>query len=167
MDNFENNQENNEQQNPYQQQPYQPEQSGSAENPYSPNSYQQYGSTENSYSQSSYQQPAQQYNYYQQPGNPPAKSGLSIASMVLGILSILFFCIPYISIPLAIVGLILGIISLVKKQGGKGMAIAGVICSAIGFVIGIIIIIMAIAAVSSGMYSSPDFWSSFMEEYQQ
>ncbi|MCX7658332.1 MAG: DUF4190 domain-containing protein [Oscillospiraceae bacterium] len=151
MDNFENNQGNNEQQNPYQQQPYQPEQSGNVEN---------------SYSQSSYQQPAQQYNYYQQPEKPPVKSGLSIASMVLGILSILFFCIPYISIPLAIVGLVLGIISLVKKQGGKGMAIAGVICSAIGLLIGIIVIIMAIAAISSGMYSSPDFWSSFIEEYQ-
>ncbi len=151
MDNFENNQGNNEQQNPYQQQPYQPEQSGKVEN---------------SYSQSSYQQPSQQYNYYQQPEKPPAKSGLSIAAMVLGILSILFFCIPYISLPLAIVGLILGIISLVKKQGGRGMAIAGVICSAIGFIIGIIVIIFAVAAISSGMYSSPDFWSSFMEEYQ-
>src|SRR5262245_6835275 len=67
------------------------------------------------------------------------KSGLAIASMVLGILGFVtaFFLIGLFMAP---VGFILGIVALVKAKrrpfeyGGKGFAIAGVaICSAILF----------------------------------
>jgi len=64
------------------------------------------------------------------------KSGMAIASMVLGIVSVLLGCLG--GFLLAPVGLILGIISLVKSNrrpieyGGKGFAIAGTILSGIG-----------------------------------
>jgi len=57
------------------------------------------------------------------PQPTPQKKGLAIASLVAGLLC----CAP--------VGLVLGIMSLVKKdQGGKGMAIAGVVLSALGLI---------------------------------
>lgn len=59
-----------------------------------------------------------------------SKTGLAIASMVLGILSLVLMCIA-IGYVLAIIGIILGIISLVQHYGGKGMAIAGVTTSAV------------------------------------
>ena len=80
----------------------------------------------------------------------PQTSGLSVASMVLGIVSIvLFWAIGFI---FAIVGLILGSIAIKEceprgnKKGG-GMAIAGVVCSSIGLLIWILIIV-GIAASS-------------------
>ena len=57
-------------------------------------------------------------------------SGCGIASMVLGIVALcLGCCFWYISLPLAIVGVILGFVGI--KRPGKGMAIAGIVCSII------------------------------------
>ncbi|GAA5415639.1 hypothetical protein Pryu01_00670 [Paraliobacillus ryukyuensis] len=75
----------------------------------------------------------EEQNYY---ATPPQTSGKAIASMVLGILSII---IPYL-------GFILGIIAIVfakkgmnetaeQKQGGRGMAIAGLTTGIIGTVL--------------------------------
>ena len=58
------------------------------------------------------------------------KIGLAVASMVLGILSLLLVCVA-IGYVLAVIGLILGIVSLSQNYGGKGMAIAGVTTSSI------------------------------------
>ena len=56
------------------------------------------------------------------------KKGLSLTSMILGIVGFLAWCIPLLGFPVCITGLILGIIGI--KKGGKGMAIAGIImCS--------------------------------------
>lgn len=67
--------------------------------------------------------------------------GLAVASMVLGIVSLVFACcIPYVPVIAAIVGLILGIVSLKKNAGGKGMAIAGVVCSIIALIPAVLII---------------------------
>lgn len=103
-----------------------------------------------------YQQPQYQNNQYQtqyQNQMPPKKSnGMSIASMVLGIISLVVFCVPYFSIPASIVGLILGIISIRGKKDGKGMAVAGIILCSIALLIGVLIIILSAAFVSSGMF---------------
>ncbi len=57
-------------------------------------------------------------------------SGLAIASMVLGIVALcLSCCFYYVSIPCAVVGLILAAVSLKGNKGGKGMAIAGLVTS--------------------------------------
>ena len=51
--------------------------------------------------------------------------GLSIAAMVLGIVSVVFCCVWYLSIPCSILAIIFGIIG--KKRDGRGMAIAGLV----------------------------------------
>lgn len=85
-----------------------------------------------------------QYQYTTQ--NP--KKGLGITALVLAIMAgVLAFVIPvdYVDAPflLGIAGMIFGIIGIVKKNG-KGMAIAGLIIS-------ILVIIIALAAVSTIM----------------
>ena len=71
-------------------------------------------------------------------------SGFSIASLVLGILSLVCCCFWYVSGIFAVLGLIFSIIVLVKHKPGKGLAIAGLICSAIGLIIAVIMGIMII-----------------------
>lgn len=66
------------------------------------------------------------------------EKGFSIASMVLGIISVVLCCIYYISIPCAILALIFGIAG--KSKGGKGMAITGII-------LGIITLALYVSAI--------------------
>ncbi|MCS6622623.1 hypothetical protein N0B44_06860 [Roseibacterium beibuensis] len=82
-------------------------------------------------------------------------NGMAVASLVLGILSILFVWIPFIGLVswiLAPIGLVLGLVAL-NKPYGKGMAIAGSICSGIGLLgcIGWVVLIGAAAAAGSGV----------------
>lgn len=64
-------------------------------------------------------------------------SGLAVASMVCGILSIVFACcIPCMGIILSIVGLVLGIISQAKQK--NGFSLAGIITASFGLAFGII-----------------------------
>ena len=64
---------------------------------------------------------------------PPA--GLAIASLVLGIVGLVLFCIWYVSIPSAILAVIFGIVARKKAAdgtgGGNGMALAGLVCGLI------------------------------------
>lgn len=64
------------------------------------------------------------------------KKGMSIASLVLGICGFLAWCIPLFGYPVTIVGIIMGVLGM--KKGGKGMAIAGIICSVISLILTII-----------------------------
>ncbi|WP_291279146.1 DUF4190 domain-containing protein [Galactobacter sp.] len=71
------------------------------------------------------QDPYQQQDYYQ-PAYPQPR-GKSIASLVLGLVSLVFgftFVLP-------IIGVILGAIGMAKEPAGCGMAIAGVILNLI------------------------------------
>ncbi|MBR1391181.1 MAG: DUF4190 domain-containing protein [Lachnospiraceae bacterium] len=63
--------------------------------------------------------------------------GKSVASLVLGILSLVFWLIPLFGLPISIVGLVMGVLAL-KQNVARGMAIAGVIMSSIGLVLVII-----------------------------
>jgi ABC-type dipeptide/oligopeptide/nickel transport system permease component len=74
--------------------------------------------------------------------------GLGIASMVCGIVAVVFCWTIYLSIICGIVALVLGIIALVKKAEGKGMPIAGVVTGAIGLVISVVILILGIVAAN-------------------
>ncbi|MBI1758516.1 MAG: DUF4190 domain-containing protein [Actinobacteria bacterium] len=78
---------------------------------------------------------------------PPAKggSGMAIAALVLGIVSIVLSFTIWVGAIAGIVGLILGIVGIshAKRPGGsgRGVAIAGVVTSALGLaaVVGILI----------------------------
>lgn len=69
-------------------------------------------------------------------------NGLGVAAMVIGIIAFLLSCCRGAGL-LGIVGLILGIVGLTKKNQGKGMAITGVILSSLA-------IIVALFTLSSG-----------------
>jgi thiol:disulfide interchange protein len=74
--------------------------------------------------QSQYQQPL----YTQAPKKNYA---MAVASMICGIVGLSICCFWYISLPISIVGLILGILSIRNNEEGRGMAIAGITTSAI------------------------------------
>jgi hypothetical protein len=97
---------------------------------------------------------------YTTPAMPVLGSGqnntMGLLSMIFGILSIpLLFC-CYIGIPLAIAGIILGIIGIGKANSGqasnKGMAVAGVVCSAATFVL--LVGVVALAGLSAAIPTS-------------
>ena len=71
--------------------------------------------------------------------------GLSIASMVLGIVSLVMLCIYYVSIPCAILAIIFAIIG--RKKGGKGMATTGLVLGIIALAIDIVIVVGFIGLV--------------------
>lgn len=71
----------------------------------------------------------------QNPAEYKKDSNASVTSMVLGILSLIFCWIPYISFFMALIGLILGIVSLAGHRNGHNMAVAGVILSVIGILL--------------------------------
>ncbi len=89
-------------------------------------------------------------------GNQPISNrspglGLAITSMVLGIVSLVLFCVIYLAIPCAIVGIALGGVALskAKKANAKsGMAVAGITCSCVSLGI---LIVLVVAAGSTGM----------------
>lgn len=91
-------------------------------------------------------------------------NGFNIASLVLGIVSIVLWCMWFISIPCSILALIFGILG-IKKQG-KGMAIAGIITGAISLVIWVVLFFGAfmfgfIEGITDGgtnYYSSSRYW---------
>lgn len=94
-------------------------------------------------------------------GAPPQPSkGLAVAAMILGILAILGCLIPvvnFFSAFLAVIGLALGIVVLVRRMGGRGMAIAGVALSAvaiIGVIISNVLFGAAVTAVDESLSSA-------------
>jgi hypothetical protein len=123
-DNFNNNPNNNQQQNGYAQPQYNQPQ----------------------YNQQQYNQP--QYNQPQQyvaPAQPADDSkGLAIASLVLGIVSLV--CCGSVC---SIVGLVLGIMSRKRKPENNGMATAGIVLSIISLAFwGVYLILYAVGSVA-------------------
>lgn len=72
---------------------------------------------------------------------PRPTSGAAIASMILGIIALLSSCcFYYISIPCAVIGVILAAVGIKSGKGGKGMAIAGLVCSIISLVPAVMVV---------------------------
>ena len=69
-------------------------------------------------------------------------SGLAVISLVLGIMSIILFWAFSYPIILGLAGIIIGLISIAKKRDGLKIAIAGIITSIIGLLIGIIFVVL-------------------------
>lgn len=96
-----------------------------------------------------------QYNQYNTDSREESQ-GFGIASLICGILAIVTCCCSCPCAPLAIVSIVLGILQ-ISKGTGKGMAIAGIICSAVGLVLMIICLVFTIvlntsADLSNGYY---------------
>lgn len=112
------------------------------------------GSAECNYGQSN---GSTEYNYGQPAGrygsNKSESEGFGIASLVLGIITVLLFC-TCISWITGILAIIFGIIQLVKGNK-KGMAIVGLITGGIGFIASVILYIL-IFFTSLGSYSNYD-----------
>lgn len=97
------------------------------QNPYSDNGSGNYYNTVN------YGMPAPQ---------PPKKGiGFAVASMVLGIISVVMCCSIFIRTILSIAALVFGIIALVSKQRGTGMSITGIITSSVSIIMSIILLV--------------------------
>jgi len=84
------------------------------------------------------------------------KKGLAIASLVLGILNLCSWFLPICGGPLAIVGIILGILGIKSSQ--KTLAIVGIILSALGL---LATIVNAIVGAIWGL-SNPDWYTEIL-----
>ncbi len=121
------------------QQPYgQPDhtQQNNYQQPYNQPDYTQQNNYQQSYGQPDYTQQygnMQSPQYYPQPDN---SRGMAIASLVMGIIS-LVCCGSLFSI----LGIIFGAVSLSRKKQQNGMAVAGLILSCIAFVLWLVAII--------------------------
>jgi hypothetical protein len=118
------------------------------------------------YEQSGYQQPGWQQQGYQQPGyqpgyapgyqpGPPAKNNnLAIASLVCGCAQfVLWWIILIPGFLSAIAALALGLVSMRQIQatgeGGRGMAVAGVVLGALGVLGGLIWIVLIVVGAAT------------------
>jgi hypothetical protein len=90
--------------------------------------------------------------------------------MVLGIVALALFCVWYLSIPCAIVGLVLGVLAGGKatrgEAGGAGMAKAGVVCSIVALALDVVVVILLIAGVSWMGHHSAQF-QQMMQQQQK
>ncbi len=87
--------------------------------------------------------------YYQQ-NQPVPGAGFGIASLILGLISLLFFCFVFISVPCAIAGIALGAVSLVKAKAvgmRSGTAIGGIVISAVTLFLVVLIYSLIFATV--------------------
>lgn len=137
------------------QQPYNDPQSFNGQNNYQNNYY-----GENPYNNQpnfNNQYNGQYNNGYYDERKP--SNGFAVASLILGILSILLSCCYGFGIFLSIPGIILAIVSR-KSNNGKlsGMAIGGLVCSILGTLIAAFMIITVVK-----VFSSPDFMEILRE----
>jgi hypothetical protein len=79
---------------------------------------------------------------------PTDRKGFAVASLVLGIVSMLFCCLAYLTFLPALLSIIFGALGL--KSSKKGIAIAGLILGAVAIVIGILLTILYV-----DMYQHP------------
>lgn len=138
-----------------------------------PGSYQSqtgYQSQGNYQGQMGYQNPGTDQNMWQQQyvnpqgqPNEPGK-GFAIASMILGIVSLVLFC-TCINLPLALAAIILAIVQFVKS-GKNGMAIAGLITGIASIVLFIVFwVLISFGAINDGLYHGYDLPYDWEEEF--
>ncbi len=86
-----------------------------------------------------------------QENEPKGTNVLAILGLVFGILSILACCFWYIALILGIVGLVCSIAS--KKHSKTGLATAGIVCSIIGIVLCIVLVVFAVLVGTSDVFT--------------
>ena len=115
--------------------------------------------------QSGQQTPPPDGGSFYHSSSQPGGNGFGIASMVLGILALVFFC-GCINIPLAIISIIFAIIHINRKTGSIGFAIAGMVTSVISVILTVIMIVAFMYAgvgSTTWMYSETLPFEYFMD----
>lgn len=105
------------------------------------------------------------YQPYGSTGQPKKGSGCAIASLVLGILSLILCCVG--GGIFGIIGVILGIISICRKESGRGMAIGGLVTSGIGFVMGIFLLVQILTVIAGLGNLSEQDWQDIRDAIYQ
>lgn len=116
--------------------------------------------------QSGQQTPPPDGGSFYHSSSQPGGNGFGIASMVLGILALVFFC-GCINIPLAIISIIFAIIHINRKTGSIGFAIAGIVTSTISVILTVIMIVAFMyygVGTTSWMYSETMPFEYFMDD---
>jgi hypothetical protein len=96
-----------------------------------------------------------------QPGYPPQPpipavqgnqgDGMAIASLIIGIIGGLAWCLPFVGVPMAIIGIVLGVMGM--KSSKRNLAIIGVVLCGLSLLAGVVNgIAGAILAVNNGGY---------------
>lgn len=165
----------NQNQNPQYGNPYPTNQNPQYGNPYPPNQNPQYGNPYPTNQNPQYGNPCPpnqnpQYgnpyppNYNQRPADNRKKEepgkGFAVASMVLGLISLVLFC-TGINVITAILAIIFGIVYLVKRRPEKGMAIVGIITGTFGIIA--FVIYWALIIRAAGSVSGAD---DFLRRYE-
>jgi hypothetical protein len=82
---------------------------------------------------------------------PSQSTGLAVGSLICGIVSIVLFCMWFISIPAGLVAIALAYVARGKiargEAGGAGLAKAGLICGIVGVVLAVLLNILAFAGL--------------------
>ncbi len=108
--------------------------------------------------------------YRSAPSPGEGSSGMAVAAMVLGIVSLVTFCISYLSIPAAITAIVLGIIAKINisrgSASGNGMALTGIILGIIALALDALLLV---AAFSFLHYGAPKLQQQLqqMQQYLQ
>lgn len=84
-------------------------------------------------------------NIYSQYPIKKKRNGMAIASMILGIVSLVTCCLIYVSVPCAILSIVLGAVALRKSK--NAMAVAGIILGAISIAIAIMVFILIVVGI--------------------
>ncbi|WP_458118760.1 DUF4190 domain-containing protein [Paenibacillus sp. Z6-24] len=117
--------------------------------------------------------PYNQYDPYHQQYGPAPNNGKAIAALVLGISSIVSIMIfPGIGVILGILAIIFAVIAMKelrhRYQQGRGLAIGGLVCGIIGFVIHILVVLFIVVIIGASLasYSSvgSDNWEPTIEQ---
>jgi len=101
------------------------------------------------------------------PGMAPAggSNGFAVAALVLGILSLVMFFTIWLPFLLGVLAIVFGAlgISRANRIGGKqkGLAIAGLVCGAVGMVLAIVFIVLIVNVASD--QNVQDIFSSFIQ----
>lgn len=121
------------------------------------NNYGQGESNRNGYQQT----PPDGGSFYHS-SEPPRGIGFGIASMVLGIVSLVLFC-TCLNIPLAIMAIIFGVIHINRRAGSIGFSIAGIVTSIISVILTVVtVIVLYIAGVNSAAWFYTVPFENFM-----
>ena len=96
-------------------------------------------------------------------------TGLSIASLVLGIVALISCLIPYVNVISYLLGLlaiIFAIVTFVNKKAKKGLAIAGIILSILSIIIATIMNVYVTKVIVEKVKENPEIFDQIDEDYE-